>query len=939
MSALDTQKAIDAIEAYIDAEEQYVDAMNDILNDETISHYGVSVDNGAPGLGSGRYPKGSGDNPYQRNVDFLSNVKRMRNQGMTDVEIARGMGMTTTVFRSRISLANSEIRKANVARAIELKEAGYSNVQIGKEMGINESSVRSLLNPVISERSEIARTTADVLKDAVDNRGYIDIGVGTEYQMGVSRTKLKTAVQLLEEDGYSVHNIQVEQMGTGQMTTVQVLAPAGTTKKDIYQNMDKITTIVPAYSEDGGRTYEGLEEPKSVDSKRITVRYGDEGGSERDGLIELRRGVDDIDLGEANYAQVRIAVDGTHYLKGMAAYSDDLPDGCDIRFNTHKGNDLPLKGPSSDESILKPMKDDPDNPFGSTVRQKHYIDADGNEQLSALNIVYEEGEWSTWSKTLSAQVLSKQQPQLAKEQLDLMYKRKEEEFREISELTMPALKQKMMAEFADECDSSAVDLSAAGMPRQASHVILPVPSLKDGEIYAPNYNDGETVALIRYPHGGKFEIPVLTVNNKNKEAKDLMGNAIDAVGIGPKAAQQLSGADFDGDTVLVIPNNSGALKASKPLEGLKNFDHLELYHNGPDVPKTGKDTGFIKQRQMGDVTNLITDMTIKGATDDEICRAVKHSMVIIDAEKHNLDWRRSAVDNGIAELKAKYQGSPTAGASTLISRSTSEERVLDRKLKPLSKMTDGEKERYYAGEKIWEETGRTYMKPIRDKKTGEIKGYKETPKTQKSTRGAETDDARKLSSGTLMEEIYASHANRLKSLALKARAMSLAIPNAKYNPSAKKTYASEVASLMHKLNVALKHAPYERQAQIMAGTIVKAKKKANPDMDADHVKKLKGRALMEARKRFGGGKKQIDITDREWEAIQAGALSHNRQIQILNNANPDRLKQLASPRKTTGLSAARKSQARSMLNRGYTRAEVAEFLGISTTTLTRELDA
>lgn len=913
-------------------------AISDAATIDILEHYGVSIDNGAPGVGSGRYPKGSGEDPYQRNVDFLSTVYRLRNEGLSDVEIARGMGMTTTVYRSRISLANSEIRKHNVARALEMKEAGYSNVEIGKELGINESSVRSLLNPALSERSEIARTTANVLKDAVDKGAYIDIGAGTEYQMGVSRTKLKTAVELLEEEGYTVHNIQVEQMGTGNMTTVQVLAPANVTKKDIYANMENIQTIVPAYSEDGGRTFEGLEEPKSVDSKRIDIVYSEQGGTQKDGVIELRRGVPELDMGDANYAQVRIAVDGTHYLKGMAVYSDDLPDGIDIRFNTNKHEGTPMLGESSDTSVLKPMKDDPDNRFGSTVRQKHYTDENGDEQLSALNIVYEEGEWSTWSKTLSSQMLSKQQPQLAKEQLELAYKQKEEEYIDIQNLTMPALKQKLMSEFADECDSAAVDLSAAGMPRQASHVILPIPSLNDNEIYAPNYRDGESVVLIRYPHGGKFEIPELTVNNKNKQAIDIMGNAIDAVGINAKVAERLSGADFDGDTVLVIPNNDHSIRTSPALKGLKDFDPKEAYRNPPDVPKTSKETGFVKQRQMGDVSNLITDMTIKGADTDEICRAVKHSMVVIDAEKHNLDWRQSAIDNGIAELKTKYQGGPKAGASTLISRSTSEERVLDRKLKPVSKMTAEEHQRYLQGEKIWEETGRAYMKPIKDKKTGEVKGYKETPKTQKSTKGAETDDARKLSSGTLMEEIYAAHANRLKALAKKARAASIDIPNAKYSPSAKKTYAREVASLMHKLNVALKHAPYERQAQIMAGQIVKAKKRANPNMDADQIKKLKGRTLMEARRRFGGGKRLIDITDREWEAIQAGALSHNRQVQILNNANPDRLKQLATPRQRQGLTATKKAQARSMLSRGYTRAEVAEFLGISVTTLTKEVE-
>ena len=925
----------DDIQYEIDRDRRLMEMAIDI-DQSAIEHYGTKRH-------SGRYPWGSGENPYQRDQGFLASVYDMRKSGMKDVDIAKAMGMTTTILRKRISLANSEIRKADVARAMELKEKGYSNTAIGEAMGINESSVRSLLNPSIHERSEIAKTTADVLKNAVDSKGYIDIGAGTEYQLGISRTKLGTAVQLLKEDGYTVHNIKVEQLGTGKMTTVQVLCPPDTTWAEVNKHPEKIQTVIGAYSEDGGRTYEGLKPPQSVDSKRIDIKYaedvGPDGarGTDRDGVIELRRGVEDIDLGDANYAQVRIAVDGTHYLKGMAVYSDNLPDGIDIRFNTNKHKGTPMLGEDSDNSVLKPMKSDPDNPFGSTVRQKTYVGKDGEEHLSALNIVYEEGEWSTWSKTLSSQMLSKQRPQLAKEQLKLAYDIKEDEFKELSSLTMPAVKKKLLMEFADECDSAAVDLQAAGMPRQASHVILPIPSLKDNEIYAPNYREGESVVLIRYPHGGKFEIPELIVTHKNKEAIDIMGNAIDAVGINSKVAERLSGADFDGDTVLVIPNNSGAIKTSPALKGLKDFDPKEQYKNPPSAPKTGKENGFYKQRQMGDVSNLITDMTIKGADNDEICRAVKHSMVVIDAEKHNLDWRKSAQDNGIAELKTKYQGGPRKGASTLISRSTSEERVFDRKPKAVSKMTPEEHERYLNGEKIWEYTGKTYSKPIKDKETGEVIGYKDTPKTIKTTKLAERKDARELSSGTYMEEIYAAHSNRLKALAMKARKAAIDIPTSKYSPSAKQIYAQEFSSLMQKVNVALKHAPYERQAQILANTQVKAKKKANPNMDSDTIKKLKGRALTEARRRFGGGKTQVDITDREWQAMEAGALSYNRLMLVLNNANPDRVRQLATPRSTGSLTSAKRAQARSMLARGYSRAEVADLLGVSTTTLVKEL--
>lgn len=908
------------------------------MSEAYLEHYGRSKQDGAP-VGSGRYPWGSGKDPYQRNKSFLNHIYELRRQGMSDTDIAKGLGMTTTVYRNRISIANNEIRKENVAMALKLKAEGYSNQAIADKMGLpNESSVRSLLNPAIQERSEIAQTTAGVLKDALDRKGgYIDIGAGTEYQLGISQTKLKTAVQLLQEEGYEVHNIKTEQLGTGKQTTIKVLCPPGTTFQDVYKNKDKISTVVDAYSEDGGRTFQGILPPQSVSSKRIDICYAEQGGTDKDGVIELRRGVDDISLGDAQYAQVRIAVDGTHYLKGMAVYADDLPDGIDIRFNTNKHEGTPMLGETSDTSVLKPMKSDPENPFGSTVRQKMYTDENGNQKLSALNIVYEEGEWSTWSKTLSTQVLSKQQPALAKEQLKLSYDIKVDEFNDLSRLTNPAIKKKLLEEFADECDSAAVDMAAAGMPRQASHVILPIKSLKDNEIYAPNYKEGESVVLIRYPHGGKFEIPELTVTHNNKEAKAIMENAIDAVGINSHVAARLSGADFDGDTVLVIPNNNGAIKTSAPLAALKDFDPKESYKNPPNAPKTGPENGFYKQKQMGDVSNLITDMTIKGADNDEIARAVKHSMVVIDAEKHNLDWRKSAKDNQIAELKTKYQGGPRAGASTLISRATSDKRIPERKPKPLYNMTEEEHKRYLEGEKIWEETGRTYSKKVVNKKTGEVT-WKQEPKLQKSTKLAEAKDARTLSSGTLIEEIYAGYSNRLKALANRARKEAIATPNAKYSPTAKKVYAPEVASLMHKLNIALKHAPYERQAQLMAGEYVKAFKKANPGADADTIKKLKGRTLTEQRRRFGGGKQLIDITDREWDAIQAGALSHNRQMQILANASADRVKQLATPRSNKGLSASKLAQARSMLSRGYAQAEVAELLGVSTSTLMRSLE-
>lgn len=885
---------------------------------------------------SGRYPWGSGKNPYQHARSFLGQVKLYQQEGLSEAEIAKLAGMSTTKLRALKSIAVSEKRAGDAAEAFRLKEKGMSNVAIGERLGVPESTVRNLLKNSESIKTSLTETTADALKKAVDSQGYIDIGVGVERYMGVSRTRLQTSVEMLKEEGYTVHYIQTTQLGTGKKTSVMVLAKPDTPYSEVSKNRDKIK-LPGVYTEDGGVSFSKIEPPKSVSSKRVGIRYAEEGGLEKDGVIELRRGVDDISLGKARYAQVRIAVDGTHYIKGMAMYSDNLPDGVDILFNTNKHN----TGNKLD--ALKKMKDDPDNPFGATIKsdselilaQRHYVDANGQKQQSVLNIVNEEGNWGSWSKTLSSQFLSKQSPALAKKQLDKAFDERQASLDEIMSLTNPVIKRKLLETFGDECDSAAVHLKAAAMPRQGTHVILPFPDMKETEIYAPNFRDGERVALVRYPHGGIFEIPELTVNNKHKTANSLIHNAIDAVGINSKVAERLSGADFDGDTVLVIPNNSGAIRTSSALQGLKGFDPKTAYpaYEGMRVikPKT-------KQAEMGKVSNLITDMTIKGATPDEIARAVRHSMVVIDAEKHKLNWKQSYIDNGIADLKEKYQGRSDAGASTLISRASSEVRVTPKTQGVyVTDSETGKTKKLYVdpstGKKLYTETPSSYTKVTTTKK-GEVRTT-EVARTQTSTRMAEVEDAFELSSGTRMEAIYATHANRLKALGNAARKEAVATPSLTYSPTAKKTYATEVASLQAKLNQALKNAPLERQAQLYANTQLEVKKRDNPGLkdDYDALKKEKGRLLTTARLRVGAGKQNIQITEREWEAIQAGAISSNFLKQIMANTDMDKLKQLALPKSKTTLSSAQLSRIKSMIDSGYTQSQIATALGVSISTI------
>jgi DNA-binding CsgD family transcriptional regulator len=924
---------------------------------------------------SGRYPWGSGKNPEQRNKSFLGYVEQLKKEGLTEVQIAEGLGMSTTQLRTRKSIAKNEVRSDMIREAQKLKDKGMSNVAIGEKMGLNESSIRALLDPTLKARSDIAVSTASMLRDQVEKKGLIDVGGGVESHIGISKTKLNTALSLLEEEGYGIHYVKVKQLGTGKDTTIRVLSAPGVPYKEVFKNQSDIKTVTD-YTENGGRSFLGLEPIQNVSRSRIMIRYAEDGGKDKDGVLELRRGVDDISLGKARYAQVRVGVEGGKYMKGMAIYADKLPAGIDIIYNTNK------KRGTSDEKVFKQVEDDPDNPFGTIVRQQHYLTEAGKKipnakemlemkqasehntykdiaqrfgvdestvkkaiTVKAVNIVNEEGDWQDWSRSISSQVLSKQSPALAKKQLDLDKDIRQEEFDEIMSLTNPTVKKTLLKTFSDEADSAAVHLKAAALPRQANKVILPVPSMKPNEVYAPSFDNGENVVLIRHPHGGIFEIPELKVNNKNPEAISILGKTpIDGIGIHPKVAEKLSGADFDGDTVLIIPNNHKLIQTAPTLKALKDFDTKEAYPPYDGMPtmdggrydeKSGKvDYGgkkpntATKQRQMGDVSNLITDMTIKGATPDEIARAVKHSMVVIDAEKHHLDYKKSAIDNGISELKTKYQGGPRAGASTLISKAKSEMRVPARvEGKFVADPVTGKTKRVYidpkTGKKLYENTGETFINS---------KG-KLVVKTTLSTKMAEETNAFKLSSGTKIENVYAEYANSLKEIANKARKAMIETPDLVYSPSAKKTYATEVARLKAALRVANMNRPMERQAQLLANKIVRMKKDSNPNLDPGDIKKIKGQALEEARYRTKAKKEKITISDREWEAIQLGAISNTVLSKILANTNLKAIKERATPRTAYVMTPAKVAKAKALAANGLTTAEIASSLGVSVTTV------
>ena len=975
-----------------------------------LSHEGVAHDEDPPGRGSGRYAFGSGKNPYQHGAfeyrymdgstsqEFLDFVKKLRTgytdengnyqEAMSNKDIAFYLGFhkvdpktgedlgegDAQLLQRRLEYLNEESRNRNRQKVMTVmeehpefqdEEGNWSATKIAKALGMSasqESTIRGWIASIDEEQNFKISNTAEAIAEALNEYKLVTIGTGSAEMMGVTQTKFDAAVQLLQDvDGYNTYNLYIPQPNDPlKNTTVRVLAPPDMTYGEAWQNRGEIRPIVGFVSEDDGTTFNeyGLRTPVSVSSDRVNIVYAEDGGTERDGLIELRPGLDELSIGDKVCAQVRIAVDDSHYLKGMAVYNPDLPEGVDIQFNTNKSKDVPALGPDKNHSVLKPLKDDPQNPFGSMLKtedgqvigQRDYIDANGEKKQSPINICREEGDWEEWSKTLPSQMWSKQTTDLAKRQLNWSIDEKKAEFDDIMSLTNPEIRKALCEEFADKCDTAAVDLKAAAMPRQRTAVILPVPSLKDNEIYAPMYEDGEEVVTIRYPHGGTFEIGHLYVNNKNREGRKIIGTqTTDVVGITKNTADKMSGADFDGDTVTIIPlRGQEKLINYKPqLTQLKGFS-TEQYAKTDDQVKTGPKKkggdGFDTQREMGMITNLIMDMTLKGASDDELSRAVKHSMVVIDAEKHNLDHKASFKDNNITELKQKYQDKGDGkygGAGTLITRAKSETHPLhQRQVYSRDAMTPEEKERYDRGEVIYRESGKTVRR--KDNATGE---WVEKPATYTSNKMRDTNDAYTLITGEgyPMEKLGANYANTMKDLANQARKAARETSTTKVNPSAREAYAKEVAELKADVARAKTNKPLEQTAQAMAHATVAQKLRDNPSWrdDKDKVKKMKNQTTTEMRRRCRANKKNVYVRldERKMEAINAGALSSSMITAIINNCDKDQFKKLAMPRKTNALSTSDQMRIKHLVEAskgsktGYTIEEIAQIIGCSPTTV------
>jgi AraC-like DNA-binding protein len=276
----------------------------DLVEEDILMHYGVK-------RRSGRYPWGSGDNPYQHGGDFLARVEELQRLGKTEKQIADELHLSTTDLRMQVRVAKHERRALQADRARSLREDGKTLDEIASILGYaNDSSVRALLNENTAANKNKAQATAEILKKELAEKGAIDVGTGVERQLGVSTGVLQEALFILETEGYNRYGVGVPQVNDPKKRTITpVISVPEIDQREVYQNLDLVKSVGDYHSTDGGESWDKREYPASIDSSRVKILYGDEGGALKDGVIEIRRGVADLDLGDSHYAQVRRIVE------------------------------------------------------------------------------------------------------------------------------------------------------------------------------------------------------------------------------------------------------------------------------------------------------------------------------------------------------------------------------------------------------------------------------------------------------------------------------------------------------------------------------------------------------------------------------------------------------------------------------------------------------
>jgi len=134
------------------------------ISEEILMHYGTPHDGAT--AHSGRYPWGSGENPYQGYTNLYARYKQDLESGLTKEEIAKKYGLKSSreELDNLRNLSNKEALMNNILRASKYKDKGMSNVEIAKKMGVTEGSVRNWLKEDTKNKTLIMADLASVLE-------------------------------------------------------------------------------------------------------------------------------------------------------------------------------------------------------------------------------------------------------------------------------------------------------------------------------------------------------------------------------------------------------------------------------------------------------------------------------------------------------------------------------------------------------------------------------------------------------------------------------------------------------------------------------------------------------------------------------------------------------------------------------------------------------
>ena len=134
-------------------------------DEEFLEHYGMP-------RRSGRYPYGSGKDPYQHEPDFLSRVEKLKAKGWeeTSENIKKEFGLNSHQYRIEKSICIDERKALDIARAKSLKADGLNTSEIGRRMGVNESTVRGWFDQEKKAKYNLSKATAEFLKEQVDQK-------------------------------------------------------------------------------------------------------------------------------------------------------------------------------------------------------------------------------------------------------------------------------------------------------------------------------------------------------------------------------------------------------------------------------------------------------------------------------------------------------------------------------------------------------------------------------------------------------------------------------------------------------------------------------------------------------------------------------------------------------------------------------------------------